>query len=461
LLSPYAARESGQRITAEYLAHRLRAFRTPQYGSAVASGSVVGLEGTELDEIARLVETNFDSDSIERIYVPYGSDISWCPTVDRAESLRKIGIVLRGVVEVQAPLHGAPNVAENRRLYPVTVLSAPALIWQFEAIPQSFMQQHQVKIFSGVQSFTVLLSLSQRQPWRQIAKRSSTTIPYHELTSSDLASEPKHTSLFKWSKRSGKGPTFTAIADGHSNDWSVELAVLDIKSLFTEPYSALSDEQRELRDVFYRIAIRRFGSSLRRHIPGYRLDSAVFAGDQADNIRSIASFIREIYTGQQPHHTCCFDFEQACNLFPAKTLVWNIYDFMRLAISQNIDLTKFGSSRRSTGDQLDQDVMAKFFNDFLYRFIYVPSFCPVDDVCLYSPTLWANENMNILLRNFDPKQKARLQKVFGEMQTESIRDFHIKATPAFFAGVPEIISDIIMDGGVFFRKVAENTPVKE
>src|SRR5215470_6280533 len=213
-------------------------------GSTVAPGSVIGLEGAELEEMADLLELNFDGD-IERIYEPYGNEISQRLTADT--SARKIAILLRGVVEVQAPFQkGGASPTETPNLYPVTVLRAPAIIGLFEVIPESNIQRHHVKVLSGVQSFAVLLSLSQLQPWRQIAKRSSTTISYQELESSSAASESKHTNLFKWTKRWCRAPAFTGIAYCYSDDWSVELAILDVGPILVAAYDRLSHKQRHL-----------------------------------------------------------------------------------------------------------------------------------------------------------------------------------------------------------------------
>lgn len=459
LESPYAARENGQRISAKYLAQRLRAFGREWPTLAAAPGSVVGLRGAELEEFAGLLEPNFSGD-IERIYVPYGNDIPQYPTEDPSGAPWKIAILLRGVVEVQAPFHGGP-IPNTPNLYPVTIISAPALIWMFEAIPETDMQRHHVRILSGVQSFSVLLSLSQLQPWRQIAKRSSTSIPYGELKISSALHEPKHTSLFKWSRRWQRAPTFTSIADCGSNEWSTELAFIDVGPILTKSYNELSETQRHFREALYRNAMHRFGDSLRRHVPGYRPVLPLAGSAGADNLHTVASFMTEIYVGQQPHHTCCFNFEQASNLFPAKTLTWNIYDFVRLAVGQNVLLSKFASPRRSTIDQLDYEVMVRFFDNFLYRWIYVPSFSAASDVCLYSPILWGHDDMNMVLRSFDPRQAAKLQSVFSDIQKRTIHDFHIKSVPAFFkgtsefgGGVPKSISEIIMDGGLFFRKIS-------
>src|SRR5262249_47484882 len=156
------------------------------------------------------------------------------------------------------------------------------------------------------QSFAVLLSLSQLQPWRQIAKRSSTAISYEELEFSGAASESKHTNLFKWSKRWGRAPAFTGIARCDSDDWSVELAILDVGPILATPYDGLSPKQRHLRDALYRNAIHRFGANLKRHVPGYRTGMTVPGAPPADSTRTVASFMKEIHLGQQPHHTCCF-----------------------------------------------------------------------------------------------------------------------------------------------------------
>jgi len=106
--------------------------------------------------------------------------------------------------------------------------------------------------------------------------------------------------------------------------------------------------------------------------------------------------------------------------------------------------------------------MIAFFNEVLYRYVYTPSFSAATDVCLYSPVLWAYDDMNNVLRGLDPRHAMSVQKTFTEIQKTEIRDFHIKTVPAFFrgtteygGGVPPSISQIIMDGGLFFRKSAE------
>ena len=462
--SPYDSRESGERITAKYLAQRLRAFGAHRSSATVVPGSVVGLEDTELEGVAALLETNF-GDEIPRVFEPYANDISRSPATAPSPTSRKLAVLLRGAVEVQAPFQSElSSLVDSHEYYPVTVLRAPALIWLFEAIPDAGIGQHQVRILSGVQSFAVLLSLSQLQPWKRIAKRWSTNIPYHDLEASAGSIEAKHTNLFRWSRRWRRAPQFSAIAHCHSPEWFIELAILEVGHIFGKPYDRLSEQERRLRDTLYRIAIRRFGDSLKRHVPGYRIGPTPTTGRRppAENIRTVASFMREIYTGAQPYHTCCSNFDQACHLFPAKTLTWNIFDFIRLAIGKNVSLAKFRSTKRSTNDELDRDTMVTFFDEFLCRYVYTPSFSAATDICLYSPVLWAHDDMNHVLRSFDPRHAINVQRTFTEIHKTKIRDFHIKTVPAFFratseygGGVPASISQIIMDGGVFFRKSAE------
>lgn len=452
--SPYAARESEEHVTADVLAKRLRAFEPAS--SMNAPGSVSGLEGQDLEEFVELLEPNFHG-TITRVYEPYGSEIS--RHLGKASTSRSVAVLLRGVVEIQAPFtSGRHERAKRDSFYPFVVLRAPALIGLFEATPEATIYHHQVRIFAGVQSFTILLSLAQIQPWKKIARRHSTNFPYGQLKTSG-----GHTTLFRWSRGRARAPRFVQIAQGRP-DWNVELALLNVDAIFRKRYSELTSNERHLRDLLYRAANRQFGDSLKRHVPGYRTHSdSDSLQDIAENIQSVATFLREIDKGEQPHHTCCSKFHQLCNLLPAKTLIWNIYDFIRLAAGQSIDITKFGVKRKSTKDELELDILTRFFNDCLYRYIYVPSFCASEDVCLYSPVLWPYDDNNSLLEDFDPGNVGKLQNVLAKKLGRQVDDLHIKTIPDFFNGspdfgglVPKTISEIVMEGGLFFRKRSES-----
>ena len=452
--SPYAARESEELVSANFLAKRLRAFeRNSPASSMIAPGSVAGLEGRDLEEFVELLEPNFDRQPITRVYEPYGSRVS------RHLGKGNVAVLLRGVVEIQAPFGSEwHDNAEPDSFYPVAVLRAPALIGLFEVIPEASIRHHQVQVFAGVQSFAVLLSLAQLQPWKQIARRHSTKFSYRELTTVG-----GHTTLFRWPRGGARAPRFVQIAQGRP-DWHVELALLDVGAIFTKRYDDLDTKQRRLRDLFYRFAVRQFGDSLKRHVPGYRRSSQPGATEDSfpDSIHGVASFVREVNAGEQPHHTCCSRFDQLCNLLPAKTLIWNIYDFVRLAAGQSIDIAKFNGGRRSTADELKLDVLARFFNDCLYRYIYVPSFCASEEICLYSPVLWPYEDKNSLLRDFDPNEIEELQSFLAKKVEQIVEDLHIKTVPDYFkettnsdGWVPKSISEIVMEGGMFFRKRAK------
>jgi hypothetical protein len=463
IVGPYTVRDELQSISASELAQRLRGFRHQIPEDAAAHpGSVSGLDAQEAEELACLVEDNFSGrQGIPRRSVPYGRDIQEAMRAIAPVDSGKVAILLTGVVEVQAPFESVDRgLGERAGVYPVTVLRPPALIWLFEAIPQSGIRKHQVIIKAGVQSFVILLSLSQLAPWQQIAKRRNLDIDFVHLNPGDYRKE--HTQLFKWA-RGNRAPAFNVIASTGSSDWNVELAILDVQAVFSRSFKKLNSRQQHLRDALYRTAIRQFGDSLMRHVPGYRsgFDRVDEKANKDEKVKSIVSFVRQLYFGDQPHYTCCSTLQQASNLLPAKSLTWNVFDFIRLAGGQRINLTRFARDRRETGDKLDDSTMSNIFNQCLNRYVYVPSFSEADDVCMYSPALWPHDDKNAVLRSFDPRQSTAVQEEFAKLQNSPLTDLHIARTPRYFAknegegGVPKAISRIIMEGGIFFRKIEE------
>jgi hypothetical protein len=461
-VNPYTPRDGSDTMSASELAHRLREFKH-QIAEDAAShpGSESGLDAQEAEELACLVEENFSNQqSIPRRFVPYGRDIQEAlGTVHPADS-GKVAILLTGVVEVQAPFESVDrNLAGRDGVYPVTVLRPPALIWLFEAIPQSAIRQHRVTIKAGVQSFVILLSLSQLAPWQQISKRRSVDIDFAQLNPTEYRKE--HTQLFKWA-RGNRAPAFNVIASDGLSDWNVELAILDVDAVFSKPFKKLTSKQQHLRDALYRTAIRQLGDSLMRHVPGYR-SRFYRASEQANSakVESVVSFVRQLYFGEQPHHTCCSTLQWACNLLPAKILTWNVFDFIRMAGGQKINVGELAPDKREAGDEPDESAMTNIFNKCLHRYIFVPSFSEATDVCLYSPALWPHDDKSEALRSFDPRQVALVQKEFAKLQNSPLADFHIARRPDYFAksedggGVPKAISRIIMDGAIFFRKAIE------
>jgi hypothetical protein len=461
-VSPYTARDGRESISASELAHRLVRFKHQIAEDAAAHpGSVAGLDAQEVEEFACLVEDNFSGrQGIPRRCVPYGRDILEALGETPPAESGKIAVLLTGVVEVQAPFESVDReLGERAGVYPVTVLRRPALIWLVEVIPQSGIRRHQVTIKAGVQSFVILLSLSQLAPWQQIAKRRNVDIDFVHLTPAEYRKE--HTQLFKW-VRGNRAPAFNVIASSESSDWNVELAILDIGEVFSRPFKKLSSKQQHLRDTLHRTAIRQLGGGLMRHVPGYR--SGFYPTSDRINkiakVKSLASFVKQLYFGEQPHHTCCSTLRQACNLFPAKALTSNVFEFIRLAGGQKIGLTHFVTSGHGMDNRLDDSAMTTFFNQCLHRYIYVPSFSQANDVCLYSPALWPHDDKNAALRSFDPRQVDAVEEEFIKLQNSPLTDLRIARMPDYFKKdeheeVPKAISRIIMDGAIFFRKIHE------